>query len=145
MKKDVIITIRGLQQYEEVDSDSIELVTEGCFYQKGETYYATYRESALTGLGDTTTTMKFEPNRVTVIRFGDTHTHLVFEEGQKHLSYYDMGFGSLTVGVSTQQIRKSLSACGGQVEIDYSMEINHALAGENAFCVHIREADAVQN
>lgn len=145
MKKDVIITIRGLQQYEDSDADRIELVTEGRFYRKGETYYATYRESALTGLGDTTTTMKFEPNRVTVVRFGDTHTHLVFEEGQKHLSYYDTGFGSLTVGVSTQQIRKSLSPCGGQVEVDYSMEINHALAGENAFRVQIREADTIRN
>ncbi len=139
MKKDVIITIRGLQSFEDADNDSVELVTSGRFYEKGGSYYVSYKESELTGLGDTTTTVKIEDDKVTVMRFGELQTHMVFEAGQKHISYYDMGFGALTVGVSTRSIDKKLSESGGQMKIDYAMEINNAVAGESALFMDIRE------
>ena len=140
MKKDVIITIRGLQSFEDTDNDSVELVTSGRFYEKGGSYYVSYKETELTGLGDTTTTVKIEDDKVTVIRFGDLQTHMIFEEGQKHISYYDMGFGALTVGVSTKSIDKNLNESGGRMKIDYAMEINNAVAGESALLMNIREA-----
>lgn len=140
MKKDVIITIKGLQSYEDQADDSVELVTRGNFYQKDEDYYITYKESELTGLGSTTTTVKVEPERVTVLRFGDTRTHMIFEEGQKHISYYDTAAGALTVGISTRRIQKRLSDQGGRLMIDYAMEINNSLTGENAFDISVREA-----
>ena len=142
MKKDVIITIKGLQAFEDTDNDSVELVTSGRFYEKNGNYYISYKESELTGLGNTTTTVKVEKNKVTVIRFGDLETHMIFEEGKKHISYYDMGFGALTVGISTKSIDKSLSDLGGQMKIDYAMEINNAVAGESALCMDIRAAEA---
>lgn len=141
MKKDVIITIKGLQNFEEAEDDgNVELVTSGSFYEKNGNYYIKYKESELTGLGNTTTTVKVEKNKVTVIRFGELETHMIFEEGQKHISYYDMGFGSLTVGISTRKIDKTLSEAGGKLKIDYSMEINNAVAGENALYMNIRTA-----
>ena len=140
MKKDVIITMRGLQSFEDTDNDSVELVTSGRFYEKGGSYYVSYKETELTGLGDTTTTVKIEDDKVTVIRFGDLQTHMIFEEGQKHISYYDMGFGALTVGVSTKSIDKNLNESGGRMKIDYAMEINNAVAGESALLMDIREA-----
>ncbi len=138
MKKDVIITIRGLQSFEDSGDDSVELVTSGRFYEKNGSYYVSYKESELTGLGDTTTTVKIEKNKVSVIRFGELETHLIFEEGKKHISYYDMGFGALTVGISTKSIEKSLSENGGRMKIDYAMEINNAVAGESALCMDIK-------
>ena len=140
IKKDVIITIRGLQSFEEAENENIELVTSGRFYEKNGIYYVSYKESELTGLGNTTTTVKVEKDKVTVIRFGDLETHMIFEEGQKHISYYDMGFGSLTVGVSTRSIDKSFGETGGHMKIDYAMEINNAVAWESALCMDIREA-----
>ena len=141
MKKEVIITIKGLQAFEDTDNDSVELVTSGRFYEKNGNYYISYKESELTGLGNTTTTVKVEKNKVTVMRFGDLETHMIFEEGKKHISYYDMGFGSLTVGISTKSIDKSLSDLGGRMKIDYAMEINNAVAGESALCMDIRATE----
>ena len=139
MKKDVIITIKGLQSFEDTGDDSVELVTSGRYYEKGGNYYISYKESELTGLGNTTTTLKIEENKVTVMRFGDLSSHMIFEAGQKHISYYDMGFGSLTVGVSTRSIDKKFDDAGGKMRIDYAMEINNAVAGESALCMDIRE------
>lgn len=140
MKKDVIITIRGLQSYEDQDDDSVELVTNGHFYKKDDNYYITYKESELTGLGSTTTTVKIENERVSVIRFGDTRTHMIFEQGEKHISYYDTGAGALTIGISTRRIRKRFTPQGMRLTIDYAMEINNSLTGENAFDITVREA-----
>ncbi len=142
MKKDVIITIRGLQTYEDMSDDNVELVTNGRFYNKGGCYYVSYKESELTGLGNTTTTVKIEKDKVTVIRFGDLESHMIFEEGQKHISYYDMGFGGLTVGVNTRSIDKNLTDAGGNMQIDYAMEINNSVAGESKLCMDIREASS---
>lgn len=139
MKKDVIITIKGLQSFEDTGEDGVELVTSGRYYEKGGNYYVSYKETELTGLGDTTTTVKIEKNKVTVMRFGDLESHMIFEEGQKHISYYDMGFGALTVGVSTKSIDKDFSDAGGRMKIDYAMEINNAIAGESALMMDIRE------
>lgn len=139
MKKDVLITIKGLQNYEEQEEDSIELVTHGKFYRKDEDYYIVYKESELTGLGDTTTTVKVEPNRVTVIRSGETRSHMVFEEGEKHVSYYDTGVGALTIGITTRQITKSINDFHATLMIDYIMEINNSAIGENVFNVAVKE------
>ncbi|MBR5479361.1 MAG: DUF1934 domain-containing protein [Clostridia bacterium] len=139
MKKDVLITIKGLQNYEEQDEDSIELVTHGKFYRKEEDYYIVYKESELTGLGDTTTTVKIEPHRVTVIRSGETRSHMIFEEGEKHISYYDTGVGALTIGVTTRQINKSINDFHATLIIDYIMEINNSAIGENVFNIAVKE------
>ncbi|NLG53233.1 MAG: DUF1934 domain-containing protein [Clostridiales bacterium] len=145
MRTDVIVTIKGLQAFDDIDDENVELVTAGRFYHKEGKYYLTYKESELTGLGNTTTTLNFEKNRVTVMRVGDTQSHMVFEEGQKHISYYNTGIATFTVGVSTRSIRQTLDEKGGQVMIDYAMEINNSLTGENAFSLDIRQANALRN
>jgi uncharacterized beta-barrel protein YwiB (DUF1934 family) len=81
-----------------------------------------------------------EPDRITLMRYGQISTHLVFEKGRKHVSYYDTGEGSLTVGVSAQNVSSRLTDEGGEIEIDYSIEIDHALTGENSFKLNVRQA-----
>ena len=138
MKQSVLVTVRGMQDYEDADADQIELTTAGTLYEKGTAYYLLYEEADETGLGKTKTTVKFEPDRVSVSRSGEITSHLVFEEGKKHISYYDMGFGSLCVGVSTHSLKKNIGINGGSAEIRYSMEINNALAGENQLSITVR-------
>ncbi|MBQ3054883.1 MAG: DUF1934 domain-containing protein [Oscillospiraceae bacterium] len=138
MKTSVLVTVRGMQDYEDADADSVELTTAGTLYEKGTAYYLLYEETDESGLGKTKTTVKFEPDRVSVSRSGETTSHLIFEEGKKHISYYDMGFGSLCVGVNTHSLTKNIGPNGGTAEIRYSMEINNALAGENQLFITVR-------
>ncbi len=41
MSKDVIISVRGSQVAEDSDESVLELVTEGKYYKKGDTYFIT--------------------------------------------------------------------------------------------------------
>ena len=45
MEKNVIISIKGTQKYENADQDVIELVTEGRLEREGGSYTLSYQES----------------------------------------------------------------------------------------------------
>ena len=139
MEKDVIISIKGTQKYENADPDVIELVTEGRLEREGSSYTLSYQESELTGLEGTLTTFQIERDRVTLLRVGEVNSQMVFEEGRRHLSMYDTPYGALSVGINTRKMRAELDARGGSIEIDYAIEIDHALAGQNLFRIHVRE------
>ena len=140
MDKSVIISIKGRQSYENVEDETIELVTEGLLAKEGEgAYTLSYQESELTGLEGTLTTFQIERDRVTLLRVGEVNSQMVFEEGRRHLSMYDTPYGALSVGINTRKMRAELDARGGNIEIDYAIEIDHALAGQNLFRIHVRE------
>lgn len=70
MEKDVIISIKGVQRYENADPDTMELVTAGRLEREGNSYTLSYQESELTGLEGTLTTFQIEPERITLMRVG---------------------------------------------------------------------------
>ena len=140
MDKSVIISIKGKQSYEDVEDETIELVTEGLLNKEGEGEYTlSYQESALTGLEGTLTTFQVEQGRIPLMRIGEVTSQMVFEEGRRHLSMYDTPYGALAIGINTRRMRSSLGEHGGDIEIDYAIEIDHAMAGQNLFQINVRE------
>ncbi len=141
MEKDVIISIKGTQQSEDQEADTIELVTEGRLEHHAGHYTLSYQETELTGLEGTLTTFQVEGDRITLMRVGGVSSQMVFEQGRRHLSMYDTPYGSMTVGVNTRNMVADLSERGGHIQIDYALEIDHALAGTNTFLIDIKEAN----
>ena len=139
MEKDVVISIKGMQKYEGNDPDTVELVTAGRLMKDKAGYTLSYQESEITGLEGTLTTFQIERDRVTLLRVGEVNSQMVFEEGRRHLSMYDTPYGALSVGINTRKMRAELDARGGSIEIDYAIEIDHALAGQYLFRIHVRE------
>ena len=136
----VIISIQGQQAYEDQERETIELVTEGRLEEDGDAGFTlSYQESEITGLEGTLTTFQIEKGRITLMRVGEVNSQMVFEEGRRHLSMYDTPYGALSVGINTRKMRAELDARGGSIEIDYAIEIDHALAGQNLFRIHVRE------
>ena len=140
MENNVIISIQGRQSFEDQEPEVIELVTEGQLAQDGEDGYTlSYQESELTGLEGTLTTFQIEPERVTLLRMGEVNSQMVFEQGRRHLSMYNTPYGALSIGISTRRMRANLGRSGGDIEIDYAIEIDHAVAGQNLFQINVRE------
>ncbi len=138
MQKDVIISLVGNQQSDE-DTDSIEFMTEGSFYKKGEDFYVTYKESELTGLEGTTTTLKVQGKKVTLLRFGANTSQLIFEKGQRHVCCYDTMYGVISVGVWTNDVVVDIDENGGEIFADYIIDLDNSPLGKNNFKMHIRE------
>ena len=143
MEKDVVISIKGMQQYEDADPDTIELVTAGRLQKEGESYTLSYQESEVTGLEGTLTTFQIEKDRITLMRVGEVNSQMVFEEGRRHLSMYDTPYGALSIGVNTRRLLADLNDQGGDIEIDYAIEIDHAIAGRNIFQIKVKEANGI--
>lgn len=140
MNKNVIISVRGTQTSMNQDVNEMELVTEGKYYRKGNTYFVTYKESEVTGMEGTTTTLKVVDGVVTLMRFGSVNTQFIFEKGQKHISYYDTSHGAFTIGVFANHVNINMSDNGGEIQVDYEIEVDNNKSGINDFHMHIREA-----
>lgn len=139
MTKDVMISIRGLQEYDQQDSDHIELVTAGTLTTTKDGYHLTYEESALTGMEGTVTNFEISPRQVILTRTGAICSEMVFELGRRHLSLYTTPYGTLEVGVAAHSVHSTIGETGGELEINYAIDIDHALAGENTFHIQVKE------
>ena len=141
MEKEVVISIKGMQNFEGALPDVIELVTEGRLARDGESYTLSYQESELTGLEGTLTTIQVDREQVTLMRVGEFNSQLVFQEGRRHFSMYNTPYGAMTIGVNTRHLLAQLTDQGGDIEVDYSVEVDHALAGRNVFRISVRESE----
>ena len=140
MDKSVIISIKGVQTVEDGEPEVIELVTEGKLMDYGDAGYAlSYQESEITGLEGTLTTFQVEPGCITLMRMGEFNSQMVFQLGRRHFSMYNTPYGALSIGVNTKKMHSSLGPDGGDIEIGYAIEIDHAVAGQNLFQINVRE------
>ena len=140
MTDNVIISIKGKQLYAESGPDEMELVTSGTLKRDSQGGFTiSYQESELTGLEGTTTKLHIDGGRVTLLREGNTNSQMVFEEGRRHLSMYETHFGELSIGINTKRMRSTVDEAGGDLEIDYAIEIDNLVAGQNLFRMNVKK------
>ncbi len=139
MSKNVIISVKGIQTDIEKDTNTLELITEGKYYQKGSNYYITYKESEVTGMLGTTTTLKVGDGIVSLMRFGKVNSQFVFQKGLKHISSYETEYGNYTIGVYADNVEISINDAGGEIRVGYQIEIDNHSTGRNDFYMLIRE------
>lgn len=125
----VKLSIVGKQFYDGQEPDVIELVTEGTLEHEKNVWVITYEESDLTGLAGVTTAFRIGPRGVALKRTGRLQSQMIFREGVRHESLYQMEFGALMIAVQAQKIRSDLTETGGTVDITYTIEIENAASG----------------
>lgn len=130
MKKAVMLSIRGCQTYLDQEPDVIELVTEGTLFYNDGGWDVCYEETDLTGLQGVTTTFRIEPNRIVLTRTGKLRSQMIFQEGLRHDSLYQMEFGALMITVCAKRIMAQLDENGGMIDLIYGIDIEQSTAGE---------------
>ena len=141
----VVISIKGKQLYAESAPEEVELVTAGTLKRDGAGgYTVSYQETELTGLEGTVTKLHIRDGQVTLLREGSINSQMVFEEGRQHLSMYETPYGALSIGINTRRMRSTLSESGGDLEIDYAIEIDNLIAGQNLFRMNVKKSPAIR-
>ena len=79
------------------------------------------------------------------MRFGSVNSQFIFEQGQKHLSYYDTTYGTFTLGVYANEVEVNVNDEGGEIKVDYQLEIDNNKSGENDFHMFIREVGRIND
>ncbi len=141
MKKNVILSVRGRQAYLDQEPDEIELVTEGVLEFDRGIWKLEYEESELTGLAGVTTSFLIEPNKITLTRTGKLNSQMVFQEGIRHDSLYQMEFGALMITVCANRIAVDLHDDGGTIDLLYGIQIEQSAAGEISYHLDIRSKE----
>ena len=138
LKEDYIIRIKSrIEQRVEAPAETgekeefVELMTRGEFTLRGSSYYITYKETETTGYEGCTTTLKIaaDGSRVAMLRFGKNggaSTQLLIEKGRRNLCHYETGYGSLTLGVTADEILCDLTEKGGTVRFAYLLDADSA-------------------
>lgn len=140
--KDVIISISGTQNFAQDPTDTVELVTDGKYRFRDGRGELTYMESDLTGMKGTKTSFSFTPDEIVLTREGTLTSRMVFREGRKNTFLYDTPVGSTTMGLDTHHIRNNMGPGGGEMEIDYVVDFDHAMVGRNKFRINVKEQGA---
>lgn len=140
MMKDVIISISGEQGIDS-DSDTIELTTVGRFGEKNGSYYLTYDESEMLGMGGTVKTgIYIRPDKSVVLqRTGSVESRLVVEEGKRSICCYNTSAGELLIGIFGEKVKTDLTSKGGEISMKYSIDSNLRLISRNSVKISVRE------
>lgn len=126
MNKNAIISVVSKQaDSKNLDDDIIEVVTPGKFYKKDNSYYAVYEETEISGMKGTTTTLKIDEEKFTLIRTGTTNTEMKFKKYVRDLTLYNTPHGALDLTVDTKELKMEVDNNGGDVFIDYDMIIGN--------------------
>ena len=125
MKKNAIISVVSRQSDSEDDGDVIEVVTPGKFYKEDNCYYAVYEETEISGMKGTTTTLKIDEEKFTLVRTGTTNTEMKFKKYERDLTLYSTPHGALDLTVDTRELKMDVDDNGGEVFIDYDMIVGN--------------------
>jgi uncharacterized beta-barrel protein YwiB (DUF1934 family) len=134
----VLISVISRQVDAEGEINEMELTTPGKFYEKAGCRYITYKETEISGLGETTTVVKIDPGRVSVIRMGCLEAKQVFSVGEKHDSSYIMPYGTLEIGVTPWVVEARVDEQEGEIRLEYDWEIDRKLHSRNTLLIKIK-------
>ena len=141
IEKNVILFVRGEQQFDQGEPEVTELMTEGAMTleEDGE-ITLTYQETELTGMAGTTTCFIVCGDRVELRRTGGINSQIIFQLGKRHSSLYETPWGTIQVDVATTALSHRLTSRGGVMDIRFSIAVDHQVTGENHFKVRVRES-----
>lgn len=140
MKKNVVITVRGLQRAVSED-EPVEVISAGTYLRKADTHYLSYEEADDEGK-ITKNRIKITPDSIEMTKQGNITTQMIFNMGEKQYACYATPFGELTLGMTTKHIsvteeEKELSAA-----LRYDLEVNGAHMSECELDIEVKECVA---
>lgn len=138
MTKDVIITICGLQEGTETDSEPIEMITTGEYFYKNGKHYLLYEEVAEGESQTIKNRIKLGPDYMELTKNGPVSVHMVFEKGKKNLTHYYTPYGSLMIGIDAQKVELTETEQEMHIEVDYTLEINQEHGAECNIKINVK-------
>lgn len=132
MKKEVVITIKGMQG-DLLDDEKIEMMITGTQYEKNGKTYISYEDTYLDEDHATNTTIKISENIVSITRFGSTNTHMIFEKNKEHIMAYQTPYGTFEICSNTKDIKIDSKENKLDLVVTYSLEVNHMSMGITYF------------
>ena len=140
MKKNVVITVRGLQRSGN-DDEPVEVISAGTYLRKDTTHYLSYEEADEDGK-ITKNRIKITAESIEMTKQGGVTTQMIFVPGQKQYACYETPFGELTLGMTTNYIKVTEEENELSAALRYDLEINGAHMSECELDIEVKECMA---
>ena len=137
MKKNVVITVRGLQHQAE-DDEPVEVISAGTYLRKDDTHYLSYEEADEDGK-ITKNRIKITPESIEMTKQGGITTQMLFVRGQKQYACYATPFGDLTLGMTTKYIKVTEENMQISAALRYDLEVNGTHMSECELDIEVKE------
>lgn len=138
MKKDVLLSIKGLQFDGMADAGDIETITPAEYYTRNGQHYLIYNE-ATEGFPDfTKNVIKWNEEAMNLTKKGLINTHMTFEKNRKSVTDYRTPFGSILIGIDTKKISMEEKEDNIKVSVDYSLDVNYEFMADCRISVDVR-------
>lgn len=129
MTKDVLIALKGIQFEGGGGTEEMEVFTSGEYFYKDDTHYLLYEETDESG-NETSSRIKIKKDAVELTKKGEINVHMIFEVGKKNLTNYQTPYGTLAVGLYTDDINFEKEKDCLRLKISYQLEINYMTMAE---------------
>lgn len=137
----VLLSITGKADNGTSDDGTMELQTEAKRYMQDQTHCLSYDETELSGMQGTTTTVKVNGGKVSIIRLGSVNSLMEFEEGRRHETMYTTPFGDISMSIVTKGVNidyddKKLPV---GVNVKYNIEVGGITNSKNSLNIRVRD------
>lgn len=99
--KSISLFTKAIQIDKSGEKNEIEFFVEGNYILKNDHVYITYKESEISGMEGTTTTLKITPSSLNILRFGAYNSNLEFRGNEATLTNYQTPYGSIPIIINT--------------------------------------------
>lgn len=121
--KNVNLFTKSIQIDKTGDKNEIEFFVEGNYVVKNDYIYITYKESPISGMEGTTTTLKISANSLSILRFGTYNSKLEFRRNEKTLTNYQTPYGNIPITITTKLLEIDLrQGEKSNIHLKYSLE-----------------------
>ena len=126
-----MIQMKSIQSIYDEKTET-ELITQGKFSKKNNSYHISYEDSEATGFKGSVTEILVTEN--------STSSDLIIEPGKKHHCHYETPYGSMDIGIYTHSIKNNLMDDGGDLYLKYTIDINASYMSDNEIIMNIKKA-----
>ena len=127
MNKEVIVTISGLHSS---DGENLAAKVNGEYFLRNGAHYCVYEEQEEGFAQTTKCTIKIKDRKLEMLRQGLLRTHMIFEEGVKHM----------VLGVETKAVRVLETEECIRATVEYTLEADGAYLSDSKIDITIKQA-----
>ena len=142
--KEVLIEIKGRQQYAESDEDVTAFTTNGTLNYENNVLTLCYDESEMIGTKGVKTELIVEQGKkMTLIRRGGMESRMIVEKGRRHSCLYNTPEGDFVIGIFGEALMLETNKNGGKIYMSYTLDVNSGLLSKNIMEIKFEEISNV--
>ena len=141
--KEVLIEIKGTQQYPDSEPDVTTFTTTGTVEVSENSLTLRYGESEMIGAKDVTSEIVIEGDTVILTRSGGMQSQLTIEKGRRHSCLYNTPQGDFVIGIFGESLLTEIGENEGKIYMSYTIDVYSGLLNKNILEIKFKEIQNV--